>query len=102
MGACAVERGLRERYGGEFGVDPASLAMAEPSPDCLGYTSFLLATAYHEPWEVLVAALLPCFWLYWDVGTSIAQGAAAANPYRAWIHTYPRHGARHDARAVTP
>ena len=86
--AVAVEQALHERYLTEFGVDPARLAEAEPSPDCLAYTSFLLATAYHEPWEVLVAALLPCFWIYWDVGTRIAGRAAADNPYRAWIDTY--------------
>ncbi|HUN39744.1 MAG TPA: thiaminase II [Acetobacteraceae bacterium] len=86
--AVAVEQALHEQYLTQFGVDAAQLAAAEPSPDCLGYTSFLLATAYHEPWEVLVAALLPCFWIYWDVGNSIAQRAAADNPYRAWIDTY--------------
>jgi thiaminase/transcriptional activator TenA len=86
--AVAVEQALHERYLTEFGVDPARLVDAEPSPDCLAYTSFLLATAYHEPWEVLVAALLPCFWIYWDVGTRIARQAAADNPYRAWIDTY--------------
>jgi thiaminase (transcriptional activator TenA) len=86
--AVAVEQALHERYMTEFSVDPKRLAEAEPSPDCLGYTSFLLATAYHEPWEVLVAALLPCFWIYWDVGTRIACDAAADNPYRAWIDTY--------------
>ena len=93
FGACAleavaVEQALHERYLTEFGVDPQQLVDAEPSPDCLGYTSFLLATAYHEPWEVLVAALLPCFWIYWDVGTAMARHAAADNPYRAWIDTY--------------
>src|SRR5690242_5216573 len=93
FGACAleavaVEQALHERYLTEFGVDPARLADAEPSPDCLGYTSFLLATAYHDPWEVLVAALLPCFWIYWDVGSRIARTSAADNPYRAWIDTY--------------
>ena len=86
--AVAVEQALHERYLTEFGVDPAHLVDAEPSPDCLGYTSFLLATAYQDPWEVLVAALLPCFWIYWDVGTRIARHAAADNPYRAWIDTY--------------
>ena len=86
--AIAVEQALHERYLREFGVDPASVATAEPSPDCLGYTSFLMATAYHEPWEILVASLLPCFWLYWDVGTAIARTAAADNHYRAWIDTY--------------
>lgn len=88
LGAVAVEQALHGQYLAQFGMDPADLARAEPSPDCLSYTSYLLATAYHEPWEVLVAALLPCFWIYWDVGSAIAREAAAGNPYRAWIDTY--------------
>lgn len=94
LGAVAVEKALHERYLREFGIDPAGLAAAEPSPDCLAYTSFLLATAHHEPWEVLVAALLPCFWIYWAVGCAIAAGSMPDNPYHAWIETYadPRFG----------
>jgi thiaminase (transcriptional activator TenA) len=94
LGAVAVERALHEHYLRAFGVDPAALASTEPAPDCFAYTSFLLAAAYHEPWGVLVAALLPCFWIYWDVGCAIAETAAADNPYRTWIDTYadPRFG----------
>jgi thiaminase/transcriptional activator TenA len=94
LGAVAVEQTLHERYLRSFGTDPATVAAAEPAPDCLAYTSFLLATAYHEPWEVLIAALLPCFWIYWDVGRSIAETAGPDNPYQAWIETYadPRFG----------
>jgi thiaminase/transcriptional activator TenA len=86
--AVSVEQALHERYLAEFGLDAERVAAAEPAPDCLAYTSFLLAAAYHDPWEVLVAALLPCFWLYWDVGRAIAGRAAAGNPYHAWIETY--------------
>jgi thiaminase/transcriptional activator TenA len=98
--AVAVEQALHEQYLAQFGVDAARVADAEPSPDCLGYTSFLLATAYHEPWEVLVAALLPCFWIYWDVGSAIARRADAANPYRAWIDTYADEGFGEAVRKV--
>jgi thiaminase (transcriptional activator TenA) len=100
LGAVAVERALHERYLRQFGVDPATLIAAEPTPDCLAYTSFLLAAAYHEPWEVLVGALLPCFWLYWDVGCAIAVKAAPDNPYRAWIDTYADPGFGEVVRAV--
>ena len=86
--AVAVEQALHGRYLREFGIDPARIGEAEASPDCLAYTSYLIATAYHEPWEVLVAALLPCFRIYWDVGCEIAQKATAENPYRVWINTY--------------
>jgi thiaminase/transcriptional activator TenA len=88
LGAIAVEQALHSRYLRDFGVDPVGIADVEPSPDCLAYTSYLLAAAYHEPWEVLVAALLPCFWIYRDVGCAIARTAAPHNPYRAWIDTY--------------
>jgi len=88
LSAVAVEQALHGRYMQEFGIDLAELGEAEMSPDCLAYTSYLLAAAYHEPWEVLVAALLPCFRIYWDVGCAIAQTAAPENPYRAWIDTY--------------
>lgn len=92
--AVAVERALHGRYLAEFGVDPATVEAAEPAPDCLAYTSYLLATAHQQPWEVLVAAVLPCFWIYWDVAGAITRNAASENPYRAWIDTYadPRFG----------
>lgn len=93
--AVAVEQALHGEYLAKFGA-----TAAEPSPDCLSYTSFLLATAYHEPWEVLMAALLPCFWIYWDVGNTIAGTAAADNKYRAWIDTYSDAGFGDAVRAV--
>ena len=93
--AVAVEQALHAQYLSEFGSEAA-----EPSPDCLGYTSFLLATAYHEPWEVLMAAVLPCFWIYWDVGNAIAREAAIENRYRAWIDTYSDEGFGDAVRAV--
>jgi thiaminase/transcriptional activator TenA len=88
LGAVAVEQALHGRYLQEFGVDPASVMAAEPTQDCLAYTSFLLTAAYQEPWEILIAALLPCFWIYWDVAQAITREAAPDNPYRAWIDTY--------------
>jgi thiaminase (transcriptional activator TenA) len=92
--AVAVEQALHARYLAEFGVDPETAAAAEPSPDCLAYTSYLLATAHQSPWEVAVAAILPCFWIYWEVAGAIVGNAAPDNPYHAWIDTYadPRFG----------
>src|SRR5947208_396178 len=92
LGAIAVEQRLHAHYLREFGVDPASIAAAEPAPDCLAYTSFLLASAHQAPWPVLVAALLPCFWIYWDVAQAITKRAAPGNRYQAWIDTYAAPG----------
>jgi thiaminase/transcriptional activator TenA len=87
--AVVVERALHEGYFERFGLSEADLAAIETSPTCLAYTSFLLATAQTASYPELIAALLPCFWVYQHVGSDILQRQQVAdNPYRAWIETY--------------
>ncbi|MFF0739105.1 thiaminase II [Streptomyces sp. NPDC004111] len=61
-----------------------------PSPTCTGYTSYLLSVAHTQGYAELAAAVLPCFWIYAEVGrTLLAQaGDLAAHPYGDWIGTY--------------
>lgn len=88
--AVVVERELHESYFARFGMSEADQAAVETSPTCLAYTSFLLATAQTAGYPELIAALLPCFWIYQEVGTEIlaAQRPGTDNPYLAWIETY--------------
>ncbi|MGD9694701.1 MAG: TenA family protein [Thermoleophilia bacterium] len=86
--AVAEERELHERLFAELGVDPERAAAAEPTPTCLGYTSFLLrACAVGERHEGL-GAVLPCYWIYRDVGLALARAGSPDPRYAAWIATY--------------
>lgn len=58
------------------------------APATLSYTSALLRWCALEPVEVGLAALLPCFWVYREVGLSIAAQTIPENPYQRWIDTY--------------
>ena len=87
-GALVVERALHGSFFRQYGITAQLFAQTPLSPACHHYVCYLLATAYAEPYEVLLAALLPCFWIYAEVGRDIHARAAAANPYRAWIDTY--------------
>jgi thiaminase/transcriptional activator TenA len=86
--AVVVERELHEGFFRKFGISPAEVAATEPSPTCAHYTHYLLALAHNAPYEVSVAALLPCFWIYWEVGKHLFEAARPGNPYQAWIDTY--------------
>lgn len=86
--AIVVERALHAGFLQQFGVDAAEAEAAEASPTCTAYVDHLLAAAAVGSFGDLAAAVLPCFWIYQDVGTRIAAGAAAGNPYQAWIDTY--------------
>jgi thiaminase (transcriptional activator TenA) len=87
-GAIHVERGLHEGYFKTFGVTAAAFAAVAPSPVCDHYVSSLIKVAATEDFPVIIAALLPCFWIYMEVGKHIHGSASPHNPYQAWIDTY--------------
>ncbi|MDH2309527.1 TenA family protein [Methylobacterium brachiatum] len=86
--AIVVERALHGGFFRDYGIGPGEFAGTPLTPACHHYISYLVATAYAEPFEVLCAALLPCFWIYKAVGDDIFARAAPDNQYRAWIDTY--------------
>src|SRR5213078_3368144 len=86
--AIVVERALHGGFFRDFGIGPDAFAATPLTPACDHYVSYLLATAYAEPFEVLLGALLPCFWIYAEVGRDILARESADNPYHAWIDTY--------------
>lgn len=86
--AIVVERALHAGFFETFGISPEDAARAEKSPTCTAYTNFLLAVAHTGSYGELVAAILPCFWIYWDVGLAIAKESKPDNPFAAWVETY--------------
>lgn len=87
--AVVTERALHADYFQRYGLTDADVAAVRTSPTGLAYTSYLLATAQSEGYAELIAALLPCFAVYHEVGTAIlARQDGRDNPYRAWIETY--------------
>jgi len=99
-GAIVVERALHGSFFAQYGITPDVFVATPLSPVCHHYVSYLLATAHAEPYEVVLGALLPCFWIYAEVGRDIHARAAAANPYRAWIDTYAGEDFHRAVRAV--
>jgi thiaminase/transcriptional activator TenA len=83
-----VERALHEHYFKIFGIDNKDIIDSLPSLACRSYTNFLLATCYNNSYSIGCAAILPCFWIYLEVGKHIANQATYPNPYHEWIDTY--------------
>jgi hydroxymethylpyrimidine/phosphomethylpyrimidine kinase len=60
----------------------------EPSDTTTAYLNHLAAAGARGNYAELVAALLPCFWMYHDVGTRLHRLSAAEHPYRSWLEAY--------------
>jgi len=86
--AIVVERSLHDGFMQDFGISKTQFENTPLTLACHHYTSYLQATAWAESYPVVLAALLPCFWIYAEVGKDIVDKVAPNNPYQAWIDTY--------------
>ncbi|MBI1892689.1 MAG: TenA family protein, partial [Candidatus Rokubacteria bacterium] len=87
-GALRVERALHGSFFREFGLTPEAVAATPLAPTNLAYTSYLLAVASGAPFHETIAALLPCYWIYWEVGKALERAGSPDPLYRRWIGTY--------------
>lgn len=84
-GAIVVEKALHDSYFQEFGL--ANRENIEPTTH--HYINFLKSTSALDQIEVAMAAVLPCFWIYQEVGDYIYKNQLNENnPYQKWIDTY--------------
>lgn len=73
----------------------------EMSPACQLYTSYLHKQLATKPVEVALAAVLPCFWIYKEVGDYILENQIEGdNPYQDWIDTYGGEEFAHSVRTA--
>ena len=83
-GAVVVERALHETYFKQYDVT----LDVEKAPACFAYTNYLLATSLLRSHAESIAALLPCFWIYREVGMHVYETTRPGNGYIDWINTY--------------
>jgi thiaminase len=84
------------------GASQRSPAGAQASPVTSAYTNHLLAACVGGSYPVLLAAVLPCYWLYAHIGDVLLRraGDLDTHPYRRWIATYGDPGFQESARSA--
>ena len=87
-GALRVERELHEGFFAGWGLTMEAVAATPLAPTNLAYTSYLLAVAHAGPFHEAVAALLPCYWIYWEVGKELERAGSRDPLFARWIATY--------------
>jgi thiaminase/transcriptional activator TenA len=86
--AVKVERALHEGFFRQWGLNVREVAATPPAPTNLAYTNYLLAVAYGGKFHETIAALLPCYWIYWEVGKALERIGSPEPLFQRWIGTY--------------
>ena len=88
----AVEQALHEGYAEQFGLTVAQMRATPLAPTTYAYTRHLLWIAATGSLAALVTSILPCAWIYAEVGAHFVAVLGGpprpAHPYAAWIGTY--------------
>ncbi|ADV62596.1 thiaminase;4-amino-5-aminomethyl-2-methylpyrimidine deaminase [Isosphaera pallida ATCC 43644] len=86
--AIAVENALHGGLIVDLGLDSAQVKASELAPTCRAYVSHLKSTVLGRPFHEGLAAVLPCYWIYQDVGQRLAAQGSPDPLYARWIATY--------------
>jgi thiaminase/transcriptional activator TenA len=73
-----------------LGLTPARMATVPLAPTNYAYTRHLLSIATTGTLPEVLTAVLPCAWIYAEVGQHLVSNASSAadHPYIDWLATY--------------
>jgi thiaminase (transcriptional activator TenA) len=88
IGVVEGELALHASLLPDLDLDPASIAATPVGPTTLAYTSYLLATAYAGTFAEGLAVIVPCYWIYAEVGKHLVEKGSPDPRFQRWIDTY--------------
>lgn len=86
--ALEVERKLHESLLQQSGVTRARMTATQVAPSNYAYSTHLLATVHRAGFGEGLAALLPCYWIYQEVGKELKKTGSRNPAYQKWIDQY--------------
>lgn len=86
--SITVEKEMHSGILSSYGVTQQQMSATRMSAVNRAYTVHLLAACSREPFAAAVAAMLPCYWIYWEVGKQLKKSGSANKEYQRWIDQY--------------
>ena len=83
-----AERTLHVDFFDHWGLSDDDVWSTPLAPTTLAYTSYMLSAAYGGTFAEGVAAVLPCAWIYLEVGKVLSRLGSPHPLYQKWIDMY--------------
>lgn len=88
QGTYEAELSLHENFSRRLGITETEQANFKPSPTAYAYTSHMYRAAYQGHIGDIIAAILPCYWLYYEIGEKLQSCSPNEPIYQEWIAAY--------------
>jgi thiaminase/transcriptional activator TenA len=87
-GGVEAELAFHKSAAETFGIPLRALENVEQAPMTVAYTRHLLAVGREGSLAEIAASLLPCYWIYGEVGRRLSANLPQKEPYKSWIEGY--------------
>lgn len=88
QGTYEAELKLHEKFSESLGITDDEKKTFKPAPTAYAYTSHMYRAAYSGHLGDMVAAILPCYWLYYEIGEKLKACTPEEPIYQEWIAAY--------------
>ncbi len=83
-----AELSLHENFAKKLGITQEEKDNFIPAPTAYAYTSHMYRAAYEGHLGDIIAAILPCYWLYYEIGERLKECQPEEPIYNEWISAY--------------
>ncbi|WP_163103105.1 thiaminase II [Peribacillus alkalitolerans] len=88
QGTNQAELSLHEKFSRQLGITEEERLQFIPAPTAYAYTSHMYRAAQFGGLADILAAILPCYWLYYEVGENLKNCSPEETIYQEWIAAY--------------
>ncbi|MGD6992827.1 thiaminase II [Sutcliffiella horikoshii] len=88
QGTYEAELSLHENFSRRLGVTEAEKEAFQAAPTAHAYTSHMYRAVLTGGLGEVIAALLPCYWLYYEIGERLKDCTPSEPIYQEWIAAY--------------
>lgn len=88
MTTAQAELTVHEEHAEALNITKEDISNFKPAPTAYAYTSHLYRAAQSGSLAQTISAMLPCYWLYADIGKRNKDANPNVPIYKNWIDTY--------------
>ncbi|WP_407269899.1 thiaminase II [Radiobacillus sp. PE A8.2] len=88
QGTYEAELGLHRKFSELLGITEEEQENFVATPTAYAYTSHLYRAAYNGHLGDIIAAILPCYWIYYEIGERLKEHTPEEPIYKEWIAAY--------------
>ncbi|BCB03826.1 thiaminase II [Bacillus sp. KH172YL63] len=88
VGTNEAELSLHANFSKRLGITEEEKQQFKPAPTAYAYTSHMYRSAQYGGLADILAAILPCYWLYYEVGEHLKSCTPEEPIYQEWIAAY--------------